>query len=159
VIDLRDLDTILCAFFKKKLKKRRGGHKGFDLSVLRSFLFNQVLKDFLQRQQLKGTSFCQNIDGSEQLPLYGESREQPLLKSEFGPLLSCFLQSTQLIEAQRVAVSWRGAREWPSEWSHVWLDDNTLQTSFTLNKGSYATVLLAHLFTMKEPNAINRIET
>lgn len=142
------LDDCFSAHFQRKLKRRRRGRKGFDLSIARSFLFNQLLYDQTHQGGVVNEQAVAALP--EQLPLYGESRHEPWQDTRYAATLQRFPKLTALIESQRIEVGWRSAQVRPEGLSVQWLTDCDIECRFSLSKGSYATVLLAHLFDLLE---------
>ncbi len=150
-----DMDRLLTEHFSKKLKRRRRGRKGFDLSVVRSFLFNLMLNERLRHSDdlfVEKRSSKESDDLNALIPLFGESREHEWLETEFAETLQHFPELMAMIERQRTQVGWRTAWADVRRWQHQWLDETSVKARFSLPKGSYATVLLAQLVMLHEPD-------
>ncbi len=145
---------------KRSERRRRGssrgrkpGAEGWHLSVLRSFLFNQILSLRLQAGDRALTLLEGDVlvDGFPSAPLWGRGRsssQRDALAIENAALaphleLSAALEHTGLQQARRALWST------PIDLS-VQQKENALELTFGLRPGVYATSLLAHLGQLAE---------
>ncbi|ORU89683.1 MAG: hypothetical protein A6F71_01610 [Cycloclasticus sp. symbiont of Poecilosclerida sp. M] len=146
--------------------------KSLLLSATRSFLFNLVLsqrvKDKCWDKAVEGDVFILNStrnyfecdeltqdilkrleDGDihPSGPLFGEGsavvREQALMREE--AIFSAHLNFCHGLKNQRVDFARRALRIIPNKFVSTWIDEETLQLSFELHSGSYATAVIREL--------------
>jgi len=157
-------------------KRVRNRHKrGLYLSAMRSWLFNWVLHARVNDQcwnkpvlgdllslDGSGSNFpylspqeSDDVEGRVQQgvihptgPLWGEPSYHPLFKA--GRLeadcLKPFESLMLALESFGLSVSRRSLRAIPRDMAWRWLDDDVVELSFYLPKGSYATSLMRELF-------------
>jgi tRNA pseudouridine13 synthase len=160
---------------KKRVRLQRN-KKSIYLSAIRSFLFNQVLAERVQRRQwnvmvdgdlamLNGTQSifpcempdtdiedrCNRLDIHPTGPMPGEGGTLPVAKAaeiEQTVLLN-WPELTELLSEQRVQASRRAMRLYPSqlEWA---FEGNDLGLSFVLPPGTYATTVLREILVFDE---------
>jgi tRNA pseudouridine13 synthase len=160
---------------KKRVRLQRN-KKSIYLSAIRSFLFNQVLAERVQRRQwnvmvdgdlamLNGTQSifpcempdtdiedrCNRLDIHPTGPMPGEGGTLPVAKAaeiEQTVLLN-WPELTELLTEQRVQASRRAMRLYPSqlEWA---FEGNDLGLSFVLPPGTYATTVLREILVFDE---------
>lgn len=134
----------------KLLSSRRLGRhkkKGFYLSALRSYVFNQVLSKRIEAGRFASTD---ELDDSG--PLWGrgtppisdvQADYEKHLLAQWAPLLTA-LEFAGLSQERRPLVTI------PKNLSWRWLESSTLELKFSLPAGSYATSLIRELGDMED---------
>ena len=158
-------------------RRPRRDKAGLYLSVLRAWLFNQLLAqrvgtgDWAQLQEgdlclLQGSRsrFCateidadltarnQSGDISPALPLWGRGEWEcsELRAQEFEAQRAEFAQLCQFLADEGLRLEWRATRLWPDDFSWQFCDDGGLKVEFRLAPGGYATAVLRELLDYKD---------
>ena len=174
----RGADLLLA---NKKLKNRN--LQGLLFSAVRSFLFNEVVAKRIEAGQfteLLDGDYVQ-LDGSESgftvqdlsqelprftakdihptAPMPGRGRSQVLAQAaEFeSAVLEPFQPIIDALERKGLNGERRAIRVFPQNVILQWQNDNTLELSFSLPKGAFATSLLRELFELNidKPDTFN----
>ncbi|MEK7990090.1 MAG: tRNA pseudouridine(13) synthase TruD, partial [Thiotrichaceae bacterium] len=160
------------AMLTGELKLKNKHLRGLYLSVVRSFLFNQILSERIQQanwnQAIDGD--VMQLDGSHSVFMLEEVTDEikqrlaefdihptcslvgdgkPLLKGEASKLEQQILQpNAPLIKGLKNAglkLAHRATRIKVDQLEWEWQETNTLQVTFSLESGSYATSVLREL--------------
>lgn len=161
-------------FFDGELTRLRPAQRGLYISAARSFLFNEILAERVRQQswnqawsgdvfQLEGSDKWFIDDGSNELvarvneldihptgALVGAGElatQQNALKLE-TQVLSKHQAWCQALADLGLKQERRALRVLPKNLSWQWLNSQTLQVSFDLAPGRYATVVMRELFTI-----------
>lgn len=160
-------------WFAKELRPK-ASKKGFYLSAARSFLFNAILSERINSNQwcapIEGDVFM--LDGSQSIftdyddsvlprlasgdvhitaSLPGEGRDLQISKALMieNEILTRYDSLFNGIIAQRAKREQRSLRVIPKQLNAKIIDTATIELSFYLPKGSFATALLAELVLLK----------
>lgn len=163
--------------FEKKIKVKQRNKKGLYLSAARSHLFNQVLAERVRQDSWNKpiAGDCMMLDGSnsffviEQVddeiikrtqefdihptgPLWGKGGSLTMLESL--QLENEILNAQQLfqmgLENANMKMDRRALRMKPVVLEYAMPNAHTIQLSFDLTAGQYATTLLHELFTLED---------
>ena len=141
------------AWLPRRRKERSAFKRGLYLSVLRSFLFNEVLS-----AHIAVGSFAQGAaaaENSEQAtgPLWGRGRLQTTAAGvEFeSAVLAEYADICGELEYSGLKQERRALRLLPRKLSWEWQDDNVLKLCFGLPGGAYATSVLRELGNFAQP--------
>lgn len=121
-------------------------HNGLLLSAARSWLFNQVLHARL-------SASCEPLLTSDDGPLWGRGRAlaAPPLAAAEAQWLAPWQHWCEALEHSGLQQQRRPLLAFPQQLQWQWLDGDTLQLSFYLAAGEYATSLLRELVTLRQP--------
>lgn len=163
-----------------KFRASRNAVESIEISALRSMLFNELLASRVRDETwlvplegdlmiLDGTrSFFEapaerqreedlearvlNGDLHVSGPLWGApgARFPTSLMARERQVLAAFLPDLDMLEANGFSMDRRPLRAAARELSWNWAEEHTLDISFSLARGSYATVLLSALFDLNE---------
>lgn len=141
------------AWLPRRRKERNAFRRGLHLSVLRSFLFNEVLSAHVADSgAFTDTDFSDGfaLDG----PLWGRGRVQAApAEIEFERTVLARHQGIcEALEFAGLKQERRALRLVPSDLRWEWLNDQVLKLCFNLPPGAYATAVLRELGTFEEPS-------
>lgn len=164
--------------FQGGIKRMKRHQRSLYLSAARSWLFNRVLSERVERGDwnhfitgdvlmLDGKSACFSDDGSADLkarvrsrelhptgPLWGRGRsmaEAECLLLEQG-IVEQMPVLAQGLEAAGLKQERRALRLIPEQLDWQWQDEQTLELQFCLPSGTYATMLVRELVTQLLPD-------
>lgn len=142
------------AWIAQRRKRRISqSKKGWMLSVLRSFLFNQVLELRIENDTFN-TPLCGDnlLNGVPTAPLWGRGRSSTqgeALELE-NQALAPYQELCEMLEYAGVDQGRRGLVSFPQNLQVTQIDETTFRLEFALPPGSYATAMLASILTVHD---------
>ena len=143
----------------REIRVRQQKKKSIYLSAVRSFIFNEILADRINKglwnQSLEGDVFDEH--GTPTGALWGRGRiSTTLAAAELeNAIAEQHLTLCEGMEHAGLKQERRPLAAIPQNMAWQWLDDTQLHISFTLAPGYYATSVLREILDTQEPDRFN----